>query len=119
MMPWLILQLSPSCWTTLLMKYVCLTKIKIQFLQVDFGPCVLTSWMFVCKVVNGATYVNIDMIESKKDGTRMLLVEGARKHPSCMGDLACFHELIAEVPFKNILDVLLLHSCYINSMLLY
>lgn len=43
------------------------------------GPCVLTSWMFVCKVVNGATYVHIDMMESKKDGTRMLLVEGARK----------------------------------------
>jgi hypothetical protein len=44
-----------------------------------FGPYVLTSWMFVCKVVNGATYVQIDMMESKKDGTRMLLIEGARK----------------------------------------
>ncbi|KAL6634379.1 hypothetical protein ACP70R_027050 [Stipagrostis hirtigluma subsp. patula] len=27
------------------------------------------------EVANGATYVNIDMIENKKDGTRMLLVE--------------------------------------------
>ncbi|GJN21041.1 hypothetical protein PR202_gb08487 [Eleusine coracana subsp. coracana] len=31
--------------------------------------------MFLCKVANGATYVNIDMMENKKDGTRMLLVQ--------------------------------------------
>jgi len=31
--------------------------------------------MFLCKVMNGATFVNIDMIENKKDGTRMLLIE--------------------------------------------
>ena len=34
--------------------------------------------MFLCKVMNGATFVNIDMIENKKDGTRMLLVEGLK-----------------------------------------
>ena len=40
--------------------------------------CVLTWCMFLCKVMNGATFVNIDMIENKKDGTRMLLVEGLK-----------------------------------------
>lgn len=28
------------------------------------------------KVCNGATYVNVDMLESRKDGSRMLLIEG-------------------------------------------
>jgi hypothetical protein len=32
--------------------------------------------MFLCKVANGATFVKVDMIENKKDGDRMLLIEG-------------------------------------------
>ena len=31
---------------------------------------------FWCQVCNGATYVNIDMLVNRKDGSKMLLIEG-------------------------------------------
>ena len=69
-------QLSPSCWTTLLMKYAWL-KESIVLVSSFKSPCA-HSVVFLCKVSNGATFVNIDMLENKKDGTRMLLVQGVK-----------------------------------------
>lgn len=68
----------------------------------------LTTWIFYYQVVNGATYVKIDMVESKKNGTRMLLVEGAKKPSlSCMGGMACFMNWLQKF-LSKIFDVFLL-----------
>jgi hypothetical protein len=76
MMVLLTCQLSPSCWTTLLMKYAWLKERTV--LVSSFKSSCAHSVVFLCKVSNGATFVNIDMLENKKDGSRMLLVQGVK-----------------------------------------
>jgi hypothetical protein len=76
MMVLLTCQLSPSCWTTLLMKYAWLKESIVLISSFKFSCA--HSVVFLCKVANGATFVNIDMLENKKDGTRMLLVQGVK-----------------------------------------
>lgn len=47
---------------------------KVQSLY--FSLLVVMQFNYWFQVCNGATYVNVDMLENKKDGSRMLLVEG-------------------------------------------
>lgn len=50
------------------------------------------SFLYFYQAVNGATCVNIDMIKSKKDGSRMLLIEGTQLYMS--RDFIFFNQVI-------------------------
>lgn len=68
------LQLLLSFLTIHWMRYVkqSSSRCKVHTFSLLFNNAI----NYCFQVSNGATYVNIDMLENKKDGSRMLLVEG-------------------------------------------
>lgn len=83
------LQLLPSFWTIHWMRYLARDDIQnYATATLMYFSRLLTSW-FGHQVCSGATYVDIDMLVNKKDGSRMLLIEGSLFSSSSFLSLFC------------------------------